>query len=147
MRSRSTPWPPSSASTPPATRRPSERLAHERDERIRRRLLRVQESERHGWRRFHPGPSRDLYSPGMLGTASHWAPASDEELDGEIDAIARALDERGPTDRDNLYQAVGARYWGRFRGALNAAVLEGRVRRLSRDTFAPAEPARAPAER
>jgi predicted RNA-binding protein associated with RNAse of E/G family len=81
----------------------------------------------------------------MLGTASHWAPASAEDLDREIDVIARALDERGATDRDELARAVGARYWGpgRFREALREAVAEGRARRVSRDTYAPPDHERA----
>jgi plasmid stabilization system protein ParE len=92
-----------------------------------------------GWRRFRPGPSDTLYSPGMVGTASRWSPTAEQDLDREIDAIARALDERGATDRQTLFEAVGARYWGpgRFRGALREALEEGRARRLSRDTFAP----------
>jgi hypothetical protein len=118
-----------------------ERQGRQRDARIRRRLILQQERERHGWRRFLPGPSSDFYSPGMLGTASHWAPTSDQDLDTEIAAIARALDERGATSRDDLAGAVGARYWGpgRFRVALRAALEEGEARRLSHDTFAPPE--------
>jgi hypothetical protein len=55
--------------------------------------------------------------------------------------IARALAERGATDREQLAQLVGARYWGpgRFRTALREAVAEGRVQRVSRSTYAPAE--------
>ena len=118
-----------------------ERGARERDERVRQRLLRMEERERRGWRRFRPGPSPTLYSPGMLGTASHWATPAGEELDREIDSIARALNERGATNRDDLYRAVGARYWGpgRFRGALRAAIDEGHARQLARDTYAPTD--------
>jgi MFS family permease len=92
-----------------------------------------------------PGPGSTFYSPGMVGTASHWAPAAKEDLDREIDEIARALDERGPTERDELATLVGARYWGpgRFRGALAEAVGEGRARRLSHNTYAPREPSHA----
>jgi hypothetical protein len=55
--------------------------------------------------------------------------------------ISRALAERGPTERDQLYEIVGGRYWGpgRFRRALREAIDEGRVRRLSRNTYAAAE--------
>jgi MFS family permease len=120
----------------------AERGAHERDERIRRRLARRSARERQGVRRFRPGPGSTLYSPGMVGTASRWAPTAEQDLDGEIDVIARALDERGPTDRDQLAALVGARYWGpgRFRAALREAVDEGRVQRLSRNTYAAGEP-------
>ncbi|HEX6457789.1 MAG TPA: MFS transporter [Thermoleophilaceae bacterium] len=119
-----------------------ERAAHERDERIRRRIARRQAREHEGLRRFRPGPSSTLYSPGMVGTASRWAPTAEQDLDREIDSIERALDERGPTDRDDLAEAVGARYWGpgRFRAALREAEEEGRARRLSRMTYAPPEP-------
>jgi hypothetical protein len=75
----------------------------------------------------------------MVGTASRWAPTAEQDLDREIAEIARALDERGPTDRDQLAELVGARYWGpgRFRAALDEAVDEGRAQRLSRTTYAP----------
>jgi hypothetical protein len=64
------------------------------------------------------------------------------KLDREIDAISRALDERGATDRDDLAELVGARYRGpeRFRTALREAVDEGRAQRLSRSTYAPPGP-------
>jgi hypothetical protein len=76
----------------------------------------------------------------MVGTASRWAPTAEQDLDREIAAIARALDERGPTDREQLAELIGARYWGpgRFRAALGEAVDEGRAHRLSRNTYAPA---------
>jgi hypothetical protein len=117
-----------------------EREAQEREERIRARLARQRESARAGRARIRPGLGTDLYSPGMLGTASRWAPASEDDLDREIDVIARALDERGATGREELARAVGARYWGpgRFGRALREAVEEGRARRVSRDTYAPA---------
>jgi hypothetical protein len=72
----------------------------------------------------------------MVGTASRWAPTVEQDRDREINTLARALTEHGPTGRDQL---VGARYWGpgRFRAALREAEHEGRVRRLSRDTYAP----------
>jgi hypothetical protein len=115
-----------------------DREARERDERIRQRLRRQEARERSGFRRFLPGPSNVLYSPGMV---SPPPPTAERDLDREIDAIARALDEHGPTNRDDLTQLVGARYWGpgRFRDALREAVEEGRAQRLSRTTFAPAD--------
>jgi hypothetical protein len=77
----------------------------------------------------------------MVGTASRWAPTAELDLDREIDEIARALDERGPTNRDELAALVGARYWGpgRFRAALRETVDEGRAKRLSRATYGPTE--------
>jgi hypothetical protein len=75
----------------------------------------------------------------MVGTASRWAPTAEQDLDREIDEIARALDERGPSTRAELNTLVGARYWGpgRFSAALREAVDGRRASRLSRDTFAP----------
>jgi hypothetical protein len=114
-------------------------LAHERDERIRARLAQQSLRDRTGLRRFLPGPGSAFYSPGMMGTASRWAPTAEQDLDREIDVIARALDQHGATDRDELAALVGARYWGpgRFRTALRETVDEGRARRLSRTTFGP----------
>jgi hypothetical protein len=68
------------------------------------------------------------------------APVDDTDYEHEVEIIARALDERGPTERRELARLVGARYWGpgRFRSALREAVDEGRVRRVSRGTYAPA---------
>jgi hypothetical protein len=65
----------------------------------------------------------------------------DEALEREVDAIERALDEHGQTDRRALSRLVGARYWGpgRFGAALREAVDEGRARRVSRSTYAPPE--------
>jgi hypothetical protein len=120
----------------------AEQADRERDERIRARLERPHGRERSGRRRYRPGPGDSLYSPGMLGTASRWKPASSpDDLDREIDVIARALEDQGPTGRADLARVVGARYWGpgRFREALREAVDEGRARRVSRDTFAPPE--------
>jgi hypothetical protein len=64
---------------------------------------------------------------------------ADDDLDREIEMIARALEEHGPTEREELERLVGARYWGpgRFREALREAVDEGRVVRLSRNTYGP----------
>lgn len=117
-----------------------ERLARVRDERIAQRMARRRDQEIA--RRFVPGPGPTFYSPGMVGTASRWAPTAEQDLDREIDEIARALDERGVTDRDELAALVGARYWGpgRFRAALRETVNEGRAKRASRDTYAPPEP-------
>jgi MFS family permease len=115
----------------------AEREAHAMDQRIKTRLDRQRERDRRA--RFRPGPGTNLYSPGMIGTASRWAPAADEDLDREIEIIGRALEERGAIRRDQLATAVGARYWGpgRFGNALREAVEEGRARRVSRTMYAP----------
>ena len=125
------------AGPPPAA---EDQSAHELDARIRTRLERQRERDRRA--RFRPGPGSGLYSPGMIGTASRSTPASDEDLDREIEIIARALGDRGTIRRDELARAVGARYWGpgRFGRAVREAVEEGRARRIARSTYAPAEP-------
>jgi hypothetical protein len=113
----------------------------ELEARIRARQARQRERQTSGRGRYRPGPGTDLYSPGMIGTASRWAAAADEDLDREIDIIGRALEDRGTIPREELAKAVGARYWGpgRFRAALREAVDEGRARRLSRNSYAPSE--------
>jgi MFS family permease len=60
-------------------------------------------------------------------------------LDREIDAIARALEERGALDRDELKRLVGGRHWGpgRFKEALGAAVRAGRAEPQSRTIYGP----------
>jgi MFS family permease len=117
-----------------------ERMARQRDERISRRIQQREARERSGLRRFRPGPGDHLYSPGMFGTASRWAPTAEQDLDREIETIGRALEDRGPLDRDELADLVGARYWGpgRFGSALQAAVDEGRAEHLSRGRYGPA---------
>jgi MFS family permease len=119
-----------------------EREQHERDDRIRRRLADRQRRERAGLRRFRPGPGSRMYSPGMLGTAtSSRGYTAEEDLDREIDVIARALEERGATERVELARLVGARYWGpgRFGAALREAVAEGRAKRISSRMYGPPE--------
>ncbi len=108
----------------------------EQEERARRRLER-QQVQRRGLGRFRPGPGRSLYSP--MPVHSRGGQGLEEELDREIDAISRALGERGQMTREELARAVGARYWGpgRFRGALREAIAEGAARRTARNLFAP----------
>ena len=95
-----------------------------------------------GARRYRPGPGSGVYAPAMM-SRSIFTPTAHQErtLDGEIDRIGRALDDRGVTDSQALADAVGARYWGpgRFGAALREAVAEGRVRRLSRTTYGPGD--------
>lgn len=109
------------------------------EDRIRERVTRRDEHERAGLRRLRPGPGRTL-APSLGGLEV--APADPEAaLDHEVETVARALVEHGPTERQELARLVGARYWGpgRFGGALDTAVAEGRIRRLSRRTFGPPE--------
>jgi MFS family permease len=105
-------------------------------ERIRARIERRRQRERRGLRRYRPGP-------GGYPTARVPADAAPvaEVLDNEILTIQRALDEHGPTERQELAGLVGARYWGPgvFRGALREATADGDIRRTSRSTYAPAD--------
>jgi MFS family permease len=123
----------------------------ELEERIRQRRARRLEHEKSGWRRFRFGPGDSFYSPGMLGTASsssRVAAIARENLDREIEVIARALHEHGPLERDELKRRVGGHYWGpsRFRAALRAAVREGRATPHSRTIYGPPPTAEQPTE-
>jgi MFS family permease len=101
------------------------------------------EREREGRRRYRPGPGLEYpyYSPGLMGTSLR-RPTALVELQHEVEAIGRAVDEGGPISRDELYQMVGARRWGpgRFRRALDEAVAAGRIRRTGRGRFEAPEP-------
>lgn len=105
------------------------------EERVRARIERRLEQERTGLRRYRPGPGRISASPGIAVSS----PLPPQVLDSEIRAIEKALDEHGATERRELAQMVGARYWGPgvFRDALREAVIEGTVRRTSRSTYEP----------
>jgi MFS family permease len=123
----------------------------ELEERIRQRRARTLEHEKTGWRRFRFGPGDSFYSPGMLGTASSSSRVgaiARENLDREIEVIARALHEHGPLARDELKRRVGGHYWGpsRFRAALRAAVKEGRATPHSRTIYGPPPTAEQPTE-
>jgi hypothetical protein len=116
--------------------------------RILRRAAERAEHERKGLRLVRPGIGNGFYSPGQIGTAettSRWHAAADQELDREVDAISRALDEHGAAQRGALAGYVGARFWGpgRFSRAPHQAVDEGRAQRLSRNSYGPAGPGRA----
>jgi MFS family permease len=101
------------------------------------------ERERQGRRRYRPGPGLEYpyYSPGLMGTSLR-RPTAVVELQHEVEAIGRAVDEGGPVSRDELYRTVGARRWGpgRFRRALDEAVAAGRIRRTGRGRFEAPEP-------
>jgi MFS family permease len=116
------------------------RAAADRDRRIRERAQRRQTWERTGRRRYRPGPGGGMYAPMMAGTWSAGDPAAGG-LEPQIEAIEQTLATTGPTERRKLAQLVGARYWGpgSFRLALQEALREGRVRRVSRNVIAPVE--------
>jgi MFS family permease len=120
-------------------REQARRAAADRDRRIRERTQRRWEWERTGRRRYRPGPGGGMYAPMMAGTWSTPDPAG--ALEPQIEAIEQTLARTGPTERRQLAQLVGARYWGpgQFRLALQEALREGRVRRASRNVIAPVE--------
>jgi Major Facilitator Superfamily len=128
-----------------ARRRESDRRRREHEARMRQRLERRQRRERTGARRFRPGPGsgHSFYSPGMLGTfaSSRDIEREQEDLDREVDAIGRALEESGPLGRSELARLVGARFWGpgRFSAALRQALDDGRARAISRRSYAAPE--------
>jgi MFS family permease len=85
-------------------------------------------------RRYRLGPGQTSSSPGMFVSAP-----TRVEFEREVAAIERVLEGREPTERRELAQLVGARFWGpgRFSAALQVAVESGRARRVSRNRFAP----------
>jgi MFS family permease len=99
--------------------------------------------EREGRRRYRPGPGLEYpyYSPGLMGTSLR-RPTAVVELQHEVEALGRAVDEGGQISRDELYRMVGARRWGpgRFRRALDEAVAAGRIRRTRRGRYEAPEP-------
>ena len=123
---------------------PDQGAPSEQEERAERRRRR-REQERAGWRRYRPGPGSASWSP-----FSTWPPEQDlTSLDREVEIIAGALQEQGPTERRELVRLTGARYWGpgRFSLALREAVSDGAVRRAGRNTYEPArEPERTGSE-
>jgi len=74
-------------------------------------------------------------SPGMAVSA----PTAVVGLEHEVEAITRAIADRGPVERRELARLVGARFWGpgRFGSALGAAVRSGDVRRVGRGRYGP----------
>jgi MFS family permease len=121
-------------------------------ERMRNRADRRERHDRAGLRRLRPGPGpgSSFYSPGMSGTAgapSHYAVASEKNLDREVGAIARALDEHGPMSRRELAELVEAPRWGpgRFRIAIRVATAEGGAARTARGGYGPPVNPGAPA--
>ena len=103
----------------------------------------IPEREREGRRRYRPGPGLEYpyYSPGLMGTSLR-RPTALAELQHEVEAIGRAVDEGGQFSRDELFRTVGARRWGpgRFRRALEEAVAAGRIRRTARGRYEAPEP-------
>jgi MFS family permease len=101
------------------------------------------ERERAGRRRYRPGPGLEYpyYSPGFMGTSLR-RPTALAELQHEVEAIGRAVDEGGAISRAELYRMAGGRRWGpgRFRRALDEAVATGRIRRTGRGRFEAPEP-------
>jgi hypothetical protein len=92
-------------------------------------------------RRLPFGPGNLLPSArlGGLDTSVRFDEA--DALDVEMNILVHALAEHGPTDREELTRMVGGRYWGpgRFGAALQTAVAEGAIRRLSRRTYGPVD--------
>ena len=93
-------------------------------------------------------PGRALHGrPRVRTPRTMWAPSQsasivpvdDPFLPVEVEQIAAALERSSrPLDRRQIAAAVGARHWGpgRYRRALRAALLDGRVHRVGRATYA-----------
>jgi len=76
--------------------------------------------------RYRPGPGRQ--SSRVMG----YAPSPSVSVESEVAAILQTLDENGPLDRRQIYQILGARFWGPgvLREALRGAVIEGSIVRV-----------------
>ncbi|HWT24463.1 MAG TPA: hypothetical protein VN213_13235 [Solirubrobacteraceae bacterium] len=85
-------------------------------------------SGRRGWSPFLTSSTRD-------------AEQSDYYLGREIEQLERAVREHGVLARRQLGRLVGCRYWGpgRYGAALRAAVRDGRIRRVGRGMYGPAD--------
>jgi MFS family permease len=128
------------APAPPATAQ---------DERIRARGERRRARRRAGLRRWLPGPGSSFGSPafaGTAGTASRYAAMAEQDLDREVEAIAVAVADVEPIDRDQLRRRVHGDGWGpgRFKAALRVAVDEGRAGGLEGGTQRRASRPRTP---
>jgi MFS family permease len=103
----------------------------------------IPERERQGRHRYRPGPGLEYpyYSPGLMGTSLR-RPTALVELQHEVEAIGRAVDEGGQVTRDELFHIVGGRRWGpgRFHRAVDEAVVTGRIRRAGRNRFEAPDP-------
>lgn len=125
-----------------ATERAAEHERRESDERRREERIRQRITRRSTRRtgRLGLGPSATV----ARGWAAGSAPQRPRELalDSEIEIITSALGDHGPSERRDLARLVGARYWGpgRFGEALDEAVDEGRIRRISRRVYGPVNP-------
>ncbi len=100
------------------------------------------ERQRSGGRRYRlgPGAGENFYSPGMLGTSLRSRLVSPAVLDREVDSIVGAVERDGPLRRDQIARQVRAGRWGpgRFAAALDEAVAEDRIKRVTRSTYAAA---------
>jgi MFS family permease len=79
---------------------------------------------------------RTMWAPSQSASV---VPVDDPFLPAEVEQIAAALERSArPLDRRQIAAAVGARHWGpgRYRRALKAALLDGRVHRVGRATYA-----------
>ena len=85
--------------------------------------------------RYRPGPGQLPASSRMAASTS----LDPVDVHREIDILAHALEQDGPTERRALAAHVGARYWGPgvFGHALRAALREGRIRRMPHGLLGP----------
>jgi len=86
--------------------------------------------------RYRPGPGR-LASSSRMAASVVYDPV---DVHRELEIVVQALEHDGPSGRRALAARVGARYWGPgvFGQAVQAALREGRVRRLPRGMLGPA---------
>ena len=90
-------------------------------------------------RRHRLGPSSQ--TSGWSPFITHSTQVEDTWREHEIEQLERALADRGEMSRRELGQVAGCKYWGpgRFGAALRDAVRQGRIRRVGRGRYAPAD--------
>ncbi len=96
-----------------------------------------------GRRRRRPDLGRYRPGPGQLPVSSRMAASTyfdPVDVHREVEILAHAIEQDGPTERRALAAHVGARYWGPgvFGQALRAALREGRIRRMPHGLLGPA---------
>jgi hypothetical protein len=99
-------------------------------------------------RRFRLGPSEggSGWSPMLSSSSRQTEDIERFWLDREMGMLEQAVNENGEVKRSELGRMVGCRYWGpgRYGRALRKAVDEGRIRRVRRGVYGPANRSATP---
>jgi hypothetical protein len=84
-----------------------------------------------------PNRRRAVWAPSMVSSS----PREDTDLEREIDAIVKLLEDKGPLPSPEIRRELETRFWGpgRLRQALVEARRRGLVRRSGRRSFEAAD--------